>query len=178
MRASPATSEDIYLRYFIDTEFIEDGRTIDLISIGIVREDGGEYFAISVEFDEAKANDWVKQNVLPYLPSARAYWKLRSQIRDEILAFVGEDHPEFWGYYADYDWVVFCQLFGRMIDLPKNFPMYCRDLKQTLDEIGNPEVPFRPVQEHDALGDAQWNRRVFDWIGSRRDSKGGARPSN
>jgi len=35
---------------------------------------------------------------------------------------------------SDYDWVLFCSLFGRMIDLPKGFPMYCIDLKQTLDE--------------------------------------------
>lgn len=30
--------------------------------------------------------------------------------------------PEFYGYYCDYDWVVFCWLFGKMIDLPKDFP--------------------------------------------------------
>jgi hypothetical protein len=30
------------MRYWLDTEFIEDGKTIDLISIGIVAEDGRE----------------------------------------------------------------------------------------------------------------------------------------
>jgi len=40
----------------------------------------------------------------------------------------------FYAYYADYDWVVFAQLFGKMKDLPKGFPMYCKDLKQSLDE--------------------------------------------
>ncbi len=45
-----------------------------------------------------------------------------------------KDYPEFYAYYADYDWVVFCWLFGKMIDLPEGFPMYCRDLKQVLDE--------------------------------------------
>lgn len=42
--------------------------------------------------------------------------------------------PELYGYYADYDWVLFCSLFGTMMDLPKGFPMHCRDLKQMLDE--------------------------------------------
>ena len=28
------------MRYFYDTEFIEDGRTIELISIGVAAEDG------------------------------------------------------------------------------------------------------------------------------------------
>lgn len=52
------------------------------------------------------------------------------------------DHPDsvvpknikFHAYYADYDWVVFCWLFGRMIDLPKGFPMYCVDIKQIMDQ--------------------------------------------
>jgi hypothetical protein len=40
----------------------------------------------------------------------------------------------FYGYYSDYDWVAFCSLFGTMMQLPKSFPKYCRDLKQMLDE--------------------------------------------
>lgn len=45
--------------------------------------------------------------------------------------------PTFYAYYADYDWVAFCWLFGNMMDLPKGFPMYCNDLKQMLDEKVN-----------------------------------------
>lgn len=45
-----------------------------------------------------------------------------------------KDFPAFYGYYSAYDHVVFCWLFGRMIDLPTGFPMYTRDLKQMLDE--------------------------------------------
>jgi len=52
------------MKYFFDTEFIEDGRTIDLISIGIVSEDGRDYYAINGECDFSKANDWVVDNVL------------------------------------------------------------------------------------------------------------------
>lgn len=51
-------------RYFVDTEFIEDGKTIDLISIGIACEDGRELYLQSVEFDPDKANDWVQEHVL------------------------------------------------------------------------------------------------------------------
>jgi 3' exoribonuclease, RNase T-like len=154
------------MRYFLDTEFIEDGKTIDLVSIGICAWDGRSYYAISNECDHGRANDWVKENVLTHLEpmDLGRPWKSRSQIRDEILAFVGPEKPEFWGYYADYDWVVFCQLFGRMVDLPKNFPMYCRDLKQLLDDKGNPKIHFRPTIEHNALADAAWAMGVFDWL--------------
>jgi len=55
------------MKYFIDTEFIEDGSTIDLISIGIVCEDGREYYAQSSEFNASKASNWVQENVFPHL---------------------------------------------------------------------------------------------------------------
>ena len=48
------------MRYFYDTEFIEDGQTIELVSIGIVGENGSEYYAVSTDFDPSKANSWVK----------------------------------------------------------------------------------------------------------------------
>ena len=51
------------MRYFYDTEFIEDGQTIELVSIGIVGENGSEYYAVSTDFDPSKANSWVKDNV-------------------------------------------------------------------------------------------------------------------
>lgn len=149
------------MQYFFDTEFIEDGKTIDLVSIGMVCSDGREYYAISTEFDSTKADGWVKRNVLDKLESDPHYYKPRNQIRDEILDFVDEK-PEFWAYYADYDWVVFCQLFGRMIDLPKHFPMFCMDLKQLLFMLDNPKVPKLDEDvAHNALTDAKWVRDTY-----------------
>lgn len=55
------------MRYFVDTEFIDNGKIIDLISIGIVSEDGRDYYAQSCEFDLSKASQWVKDNVLAHL---------------------------------------------------------------------------------------------------------------
>lgn len=166
------------MRYWYDTEFIEDGTTIDLISIGMVREDGRELYLISTEFDASKANDWVKENVLVHLPprdinfsdptiSPRLRydslrWKSRAQIRDSLLALVGDDRkPEFWGYFSAYDHVALCQLFGPMIALPKGWPFYTRDIKQWCDQLGNPRLPEQGKGEHHALADAQWNREAW-----------------
>lgn len=141
------------MRVYFDTEFIEDGRTVDLISIGLVREDGATYYAESAEADLSRASDWVRENVFPSLDGHGS--KPRAIIADEIRAFVGPE-PEFWAYYADYDWVALCQLYGRMIDLPDGWPMYCRDLKQLADDEGTPINQEGSV--HNALGDAQWVR--------------------
>lgn len=54
-------------RYFMDAEFAEDGHTIDLISIGIVAEDGRELYLQSAEFNPKRANERVQANVLPHL---------------------------------------------------------------------------------------------------------------
>ena len=56
-------------RFFYDTEFIEDGTTIDLVSIGVVDDTGREFYAVSTEFDASKAIPWVRRNVLDQLPS-------------------------------------------------------------------------------------------------------------
>ncbi len=52
-----------------DCEFIEDGRTIDLISIGLVAEDGREYYAESSDapWDRIRRRDWLMRNVVPHL---------------------------------------------------------------------------------------------------------------
>jgi hypothetical protein len=50
-----------------------------------------------------------------------------------------------------------------MIDLPKGFPMYCRDIKQLCDELGNPEIPKDRI-EHNALDDARWVRKAHLWL--------------
>jgi hypothetical protein len=95
--------------------------------------------------------------------------------------------PDFYAYFADYDWVVFCWLFGKMNALPKGFPQYCRDLKQVLDEKAieklvnihpnrwpdlqhaidylkaKPNYP-KKANEHTALPDARWNKQLHEFI--------------
>lgn len=153
------------MKYFTDTEFIEYPCTIDLISIGIVSEDDRTFYAINTDFDSSKASDWVKENIISQLPEPETcnLWMPKVQIPTEILNFIGNDKPEFWGYYSDYDWVVFCWLFGSMIDLPDGFPMYCKDLKQLLDDNNLDALP-EPKGEHNALIDAKWNKELYEYI--------------
>lgn len=140
-------------RIWFDTEFIEDGRTVDLLAIGLVREDGATYYAEPEETDRSRACEWVRANVLPHLTGPT---KTRAVIAADIVEFVGAS-PEFWAYYADYDWVALCQLYGRMIDLPKGWPMFCRDLKQV---AGDRKLIPQTTTEHNALTDAIWTKEA------------------
>lgn len=175
------------MKYFFDFEFIEDGKTIDPISLGIVAEDGREYYAVFKEFNQIHffANPWLVENVLPGLPITKyrpeepwswanaesdfrePVWRSREDIKQDILYFVDPyqfGKPSFWAYYADYDWVTLCQLFGRMIDLPKNWPMYCNDIKQLAVSVGDPKLPEQGKGEHNALADAKWNKQAYEFL--------------
>lgn len=152
------------MRYFYDTEFIEDGSTIELVSIGIVAEDGREFYAVSNEFDASRANEWVRDNVLSKLPRAsHPAWKPLRQIREEAHAFLvaGRGVPELWAWVGAYDHVVFAQLWGDMSGLPKDLPRYTRELKQYWQMAGRPRLPKVPDGNHDALVDARHNLRKF-----------------
>ena len=263
------------MKYFLDTEFLEGTQktlfgntkpTIDLISIGIVAEDGREYYAISKDFNlkeawnrwqqrtgEGDRNNveprlyWIRENILKpiwrelvqkwaleeekanrvscttgYNPPIKftykcfkklinKYGKTNKQIAEEVKEFVYcaeyglsrnkpnnsikidsyldedrlmftdntlKEHPcgnisdfkniQFYGYYSDYDWVVFCWLFGKMIDLPKGFPMFAFDIQQQIEEYKiNKERLLKEVPQincHNSLHDAIWNKDAYNWI--------------
>lgn len=150
------------MRYWFDTEFIEDGRTINLISIGIVAEDGRERYYENSECDHSRAVPWVRENVLPHLLGGGCRVP-RARIASDLIKFVGPD-PEFWAYYCAYDWVAMCQLHGTMMNLPHDWPMYCRDVKQLCDWVGNPELPKQGSTEHNALNDAIWTKEAWEFL--------------
>lgn len=266
------------MNYYLDTEFLEGpqtkrffgiktgmtSNTIDLISIGIVSEDGREYYAISKDFNLKEAWNrfqiketspakkymgfyeekeyWIRENVLKPIFNdwikkdshwtekdvtlgnwsftyknfkyfLKKYGKTNKEIAKEIVFFtllpegkhltsmeVSEQYrslisrpretmrykPNFYAYYADYDWVVFCWLFGNMMSLPKSFPMYCIDLKQIYDEENiwwttkvnksknKPNLKDasdypKNENEHSALDDARWNLKLHQFLNKIRN---------
>lgn len=152
------------MRFWFDTEFIEDGRTIDLLSIGIVAENGREFYC-EFDVDHRRASPWVKENVIPYLHGTPIY--RRTVAANMIQEFCGVK-PELWAYYGAYDWVALCQLFGTMMDLPKGWPMFVRDVKQLCVDVGNPSLPVQGKSEHNALADARWARQAWEFLQGHR----------
>ena len=274
-------------KYFYDTEFLEGTQksffgqskpTIDLISIGIVAEDGREYYAISKDFNLKEAWNrydvqertpyekqhgfsgrkiyWIRENVLTpiffelaerefhnihfkdewtykgkvvdlevfksnkvwisnfkwFKKLINKYGKTNKQIANEVKnfcyydketrdgggqfvgrSFIPNKYPniEFYGYYSAYDHVTLCWLFGKMIDLPKGFPMYTIDLKQELDNKSNEMIDRiayesgnhtiwdlgyalkeikkldgypKQTNEHNSLSDAKFNLELYKFI--------------
>lgn len=81
-----------------------------------------------------KTNKQIAEEVKEFCSKHLLCNRLKDKNEKTINQVEADSTPkEFYGYYSDYDWVVFCWLFGKMIDLPKEFPMYCIDLKQEMD---------------------------------------------
>lgn len=175
-----------------DTEFLEDGRTIALISIALVREDGSEYYAIvdsmttrgsALEptlMDRVVDHYWLRKNVVPSLPitfseSGQWFWdmthpdadkvKPMDQIRQEVLRFLmGTPALSLWAWYSAYDHVALAQLFGRMIDMPIGIPQRTNDIAQEWERLGYPLLPEQPSGNHNALEDARFNLVRMVWL--------------
>jgi hypothetical protein len=156
------------VRYFYDTEFIENGQTIELVSIGVVAEDGREFYAVSTAFDPTRAIDWVRRHVLDKLPGpADPAWRSRDRIRDELLAFLTEpgDKIELWAWMAGYDHVTLAQLWGDMRALPREIPRFTHELRQRWEDLGSPPLPAASDEQHDALADARHNMARWQAMG-------------
>lgn len=175
-------------RIFYDTEFIEDGSTIGLISIGMVDDAGNEFYAVNRHAPWRRIADhaWLNDNVVPQLPrlhgDARLHMYCLSRygrkhnpcmldfshpdmmacptIAQRVENFVGTDPVELWAYYGAYDHVALSQLFGTMMGLPSGVPMFTHELMQLWEQAGQPEKPAQS-NEHNALADARWNRDVW-----------------
>jgi hypothetical protein len=195
------------MRYTLDCEFSEglvkyhDGEetrqvfSLELISIGLVCEDGREFYACNNEYRETLANDFVKEQVLPKLPPKDAQhsywyhpseaavkerlqeqgpvWMSRGAIAQAIYNFMRpdiDDRIKLYAYYAAYDHVAFASLWGSMIAMPKGMPWYTYDLK-CMAEALRMHKDFYPSQlpkdkEHIALEDARWDMQLLKAIGN------------
>jgi hypothetical protein len=181
------------MRFWYDTEFLEDGRTIDLISIGIVAEDGAEYYAVNEDITSGrllrriKRSEWLMANVVPSLP--RLHGDLRMQlgswlfdyrsplvkaperIAREVMEFLrrgqsGQDVAELWADYGAYDHVALCQLWGSMVDLPMYIPMYTNDIQQEARRLAVTDLPQQSEGLHNAIADARHCRARWEFLQS------------
>lgn len=168
------------MRLTIDFEFYENGLTIAPISLGMVREDGTEYYAVNADmpFGPISESPWLMTNVMPSLPVRTGHFdpwdrdhpdfvhvKSKEQIRTEVLRFLMDTpNVSLWAWYAAYDHVALAQLFGRMIDLPIGIPQRTNDIAQEWERLGYPMMPEQPSGNHNALADARFNLVRMLWL--------------
>jgi hypothetical protein len=171
------------MKIYMDWEFLEDGETIEPISVALVREDGREFYAVNADMDTGRImrHDWLRANVVPSLPIVRhddirplkkpfldrAHPDVKpiSQIAAEVRRFVVDTpNVELWGWYSAYDHICLAWLYGPMSDLPTGIPMWTNDLKQEHLRLGEPRLPEQKSGVHNALADARHIKVMAEYL--------------
>lgn len=185
------------MKIFYDCEFVERGRElpIQLVSIGLVREDGAELYAINEEsLSTIFRNPWTAINLPPQLPIQMddptifqwdavhpeyRFVLALDRLADEVRRFITEvSDVELWAYYSAYDHVALCQLFGSMAELPSGIPMWTHDLMQLHEQHRVVPLPPEPENLHHAMADARWVRDAYNRISKERFIEHGVTPDH
>lgn len=133
-------------RIFFDTEFTELSEKAQLLSIGIISDDGATFYAELTDYDEALINPWVKEHVL-------GNFKFTSQssgmtrtfnnhknidsysievngpsalVKSSLMMWLHQfGEVEVWSDCLAYDWMLFNKIFGdTAMDIPKDLYFY------------------------------------------------------
>lgn len=132
--------------YVIDAEFIDTPSDSELISFGIVHEEGSRYFEF--DYDARLITPWLQENVVPHLSGDKTTLQ---DAGEEIRRFVpNSPEVEFWALCGAYDFYWLMRLMGGLMDRPDKWPPMFRELGLYTANV--PALPGYPP--HHAENDA------------------------
>lgn len=165
-------------KLFLDTEFTELRQQAQLLSLALVSEDGPWFYAAFSDVDLNNLSDWHQEHVVPYLqlspqqiaalpPQGTSIQGSREDIVPQLTIWLQQwTQIEIWADVPAYDWVLFCELFGGALHIPKSIHYMVRDLATLfILKEHDPDtdrfqfaygqgVPSQGLIRHNALGDA------------------------
>lgn len=181
------------MRIFFDTEFTGLHQQTTLISIGLVSENEREFYAEFTDYDESQIDDWLKENIISNLifnsKQNQAYTDgahtgrsgdkeyIASELEKWLDSFT--EPVEMWSDCLAYDWVLFCQLWGGALDVPKWIYYIPFDLSALFEikgvdpDINREEFTGRAGEDeknkHNALWDAKVIKACYEKLMSPND---------
>lgn len=133
------------MKIFFDTEFTGLHKDTTLISIGLISEDGRQFYAELTDYNKEQCDNWITENVLEHLISYDSdNFKKSNYIpnlhigdKQDISISLNNwlkqfDFVELISDVSHYDFVLFIDLFGTAFDLPKNICPACYDINQDI----------------------------------------------
>lgn len=179
------------IKVFFDLEFTGLHKLTTAISIGLVAEDGREYYAEFTDFDKFQIDTFLKKEVLPKRILAEYDFERDYNADAETVLVKGdidlvhdtmlnwfmkyeEQGVEMWGDLLSYDWVLFLNIFGNALALPKFIDYIPMDLCTALKLMGEDKDVDRNIfaygedaakkmneNKHNSLHDAKTQLEVF-----------------
>lgn len=169
------------MKIFFDTEFTGLKKDTALLSIGIVDENGREFYS-EVEAPEimADVNQWIKENVIANFTREKTFSNkldLRKQLMDFFSYYDHGETIEVWSDCLAYDWVLFCDVFDGAFGIPRNIyyiPFDICTLLKVKDydpDVNREEFAGMEGAKHNALHDARVIKACYERLMSENDSK-------
>ena len=168
---------------FYDSEFTGLHQFSTLISIGFSSESGHEFYAEFTDYDQSQCDGWIEDNVL-----AHTFWLRNGEAgplfaqEDGLTLCFGDrayvterltqwlvQFPavEIWADCLAWDWVLFCQLFGGALHIPRHIFYMPHDLATLFHACGlyadTPRAEFAGLAQTDTTEhqhNALWDARV------------------
>lgn len=184
-------------KIFLDTEFTGLHQNTTLISLALVAETGEEFYAEFTDYNKECIDNYLEINVIANLSlkineqsytlqkmhiignknevkSALVIWLNQFEIKKDkngnIISTL-----QFWADVPHYDWVLFCELFGGALKIPKQIHYICLDIATFLysnglnytqvrnEIIEKTELP-KDYKQHNALSDTRLIKMIFEKI--------------
>lgn len=131
------------MKVFFDTEFTGLHKDTSLISIGLISEDGREFYAEIIDYDKTQVDEWIQGNVIDNLWTKLGafdwgcpdfyYHDNKAVITDRLKKYFNQfDTVELVSDVCHYDMVLLIDLFGTAFDLPSNVSPVCHDINQDI----------------------------------------------
>lgn len=144
---------------FIDTEFT-DFKNAELISLGMVSEDGLHEFYVELPVNLANCNDFVIATVLPLLGKVAGAECNKQQLSLRLMQWLAQfaDQQPVICFDYDGDWELFCAAMND--EIPEW--LHAENIYQKLDQL-ELQVFFieNKLSQHHALYDARANRHAY-----------------
>jgi hypothetical protein len=178
-------------KIFFDLEFTGLHKLTTAISIGLVCEDGKKFYAEFTDYDKYQIDDFLRKEVFSkttldeysfekdYDPDAEIVYVKGSidLIQTTLLSWLEryeEDGIEMWGDFVGYNWVLFINIFGNGLLLPKYIDHAPMDICTALNICGIEKDTDRYVfaygeeiaksnnnKKHNSLYDAETQLEVY-----------------
>lgn len=181
------------MKVFFDTEFTGLQKDTDLISIGLVSENGKCFYGEFTDYDNKKCDEWIRQNVISQTLMgnkelsiyAVSDYHVGNKETMGIMLYNWLSQFEVVELVSDvchYDMVLFCDIFGGAFNLPKNVAPYCHDITDDIQryyEISYQEafdldretiIPLtkssekEKISKHNSLYDAIMIRCIYEYL--------------
>lgn len=139
------------MNIYFDTEFTGLHKNTSLISIGLVSDTGDKLYLEFSDYDRYQCDDWIKTNVINNLFSGldiEEFTKNPNNIYNYADTETNKQILYNWlkSYNTDiqlisdvchYDMVLFIDIFGTALDLPKFINASCHDINQDIASYFN-----------------------------------------